>query len=295
MAVEWTRQSGLTELGTLGGFSLRESYASHISGDGRVIVGGTTTDANMSVTSPFKRTALGGMVQLPPIVSGSEWGFAWDCNSDGSYVCGNVGNQPVLWTPQGVVDLTFTRYGWARGVSQDGRVVVGEYDTAIGVQGFRWVKGQGLVVLPKVPGALEYVFPWDNSADGSRTVGQACISSQNPNDFVPVYWDGVSVPVRLGTLYGSRNGNAWSVTSNGQSIVGGIGGTAFIWDAFNGVRDLNVVLRNQYGIDLTGWHLIEATQINANGTAICGNGYHNGAQEGWVFRARKTPILSNPR
>jgi hypothetical protein len=50
------------------------------------------------------------------------------------------------------------------------------------------------------------------------------------------------------------------------------------------MRDLNVVLQSDYGINLSGWYLQEATQISADGTAICGNAYHNGVQEGWVFR-----------
>ncbi len=76
MAASWTQATGLSELGILGGFNLAESYAARVSGNGNVTVGGTTTNANMSVSSPFKHTPQGGMVQLPPIIPGNESGFA---------------------------------------------------------------------------------------------------------------------------------------------------------------------------------------------------------------------------
>jgi hypothetical protein len=58
---------------------------------------------------------------------------------------------------------------------------------------------------------------------------------------------------------------------------------AFIWTESFGMRALSEVLE-QSGIDLTGWTLVSANSISADGSTIVGYGINpNGATEG--FRA----------
>jgi len=60
------------------------------------------------------------------------------------------------------------------------------------------------------------------------------------------------------------------------------GDEAFIWDASNGMRNLVDVLVNDFGLDLTGWSVREATGISDDGLSIVGYGYHEGNAEGWI-------------
>ena len=77
------------------------------------------------------------------------------------------------------------------------------------------------------------------------------------------------------------------MTPDGSIIVGGSGSpcadAAFIWDAIHGTRDLQSVLESDYGLDLTGWQLREATGISDNGLTIVGTGCNpDGDTEAWI-------------
>ncbi|MFG6094761.1 hypothetical protein SPB21_05900 [Leptothoe sp. ISB3NOV94-8A] len=47
---------------------------------------------------------------------------------------------------------------------------------------------------------------------------------------------------------------------------------AFIWDAVNGMRSLQAVFTDEFGLDLTGWKLGAATGISDDGLTIVGTG-----------------------
>ena len=47
---------------------------------------------------------------------------------------------------------------------------------------------------------------------------------------------------------------------------------AFIWDTLNGMRNLKYLFENEYGLDLTDWHLRSASAISADGLTIAGTG-----------------------
>jgi hypothetical protein len=67
---------------------------------------------------------------------------------------------------------------------------------------------------------------------------------------------------------------------------------AIIWDAQHGIRFLQDVLANEYGVDLTGWQLKEATGISNDGLTIAGYGTGPlGAYEGWVVTIPEPPSL----
>jgi hypothetical protein len=95
---------------------------------------------------------------------------------------------------------------------------------------------------------------------------------------------------------------AYATTADGSVVVGsaGIAGSctpfgcqtaprAFIWDATNGLRDLNTVLTG-LGLDLGGWVLREARGISADGRVIVGTGTNpDGNFEAW--RVELTPPI----
>jgi hypothetical protein len=92
----------------------------------------------------------------------------------------------------------------------------------------------------------------------------------------------------LGGLPGGFFGSdALAVSTDGSVVVGSSfaeeGARAIVWNAIDGLRDLSRVLVEDFGIDLGGWELTEATGVSADGGVIVGNGINpEGQFEGWI-------------
>ena len=101
------------------------------------------------------------------------------------------------------------------------------------------------------------------------------------------YWTQQSGKVSLGDLPGGEfRSEARAVSADGSVIVGRVwtdkGAEAFIWDATNGMRNLQDVLTG-YGLDLTGWQLDNYHfGISDDGMTIVGGGKHFSNYEAWV-------------
>ena len=67
--------------------------------------------------------------------------------------------------------------------------------------------------------------------------------------------------------------------------------TPFIWDEARGMRELADVLQLDYGIDLAGWSLEEATAISDDGSTVIGSGLNpDGVEKAWrAVLHRNTP------
>ena len=93
--------------------------------------------------------------------------------------------------------------------------------------------------------------------------------------------------VGLGDLPGGAfYSRAFGISADGSTVVGlgttASGHEAFIWDAENGMREIHAVLTN-FGLDLTGWRLYEATGVSGNGRVIVGRGLNaSGSSEAWI-------------
>lgn len=229
-----------------------------ISADGSVIVG-----HNGANTGGFKWTqnAAWDITQLSKVVGVS---------GDGSILAGNkygTMQLPGDWGPGGRTIPTSYAYtwdnwnqvdignlngtpgtAWAGGISADGRVVVGGATTTMSREPFRWTAEGGMVALGSAPGwggADILSMMMAASGDGSVLVGYA-----------------------MKTVNGAAPEQQ-----------------AIIWDAAHGVRLLQDALVSDYGLDLTGWHLDEATGISDDGMTIVGYGTGSvGKSEGWVVR-----------
>jgi uncharacterized membrane protein len=94
--------------------------------------------------------------------------------------------------------------------------------------------------------------------------------------------------VGLGDLPGGIFGSeAFGVSADGSVVIGqgrsASGNEAFLWNSLNGMRSLEDVLVNDFGLDLTGWRLTEATGISDDGRTIVGRGFTpDGFDEGWI-------------
>jgi len=243
-AFEWTASRGMVDLAPQLNGATGESSATGVSGDGTVVVG--TLNPVAAKSSAFRWTAAGGMTMLGTINNGGFTTAATGISTDGSTIVGwGVGQDStgafghsILWHADGVaVDLGaidgHAGYSQAAAVNQDGTVVVGESEYALGatttqVHAYRWTAGGGMVDLGTLGTTTSLSQALAVSGSGSVVVG----------------WSQLSDPTAPGH--------------------------AFIWTAPTGMQDLNSVL-TKAGVDLTGITLISAHGVSANGAYVTGD------------------------
>jgi uncharacterized membrane protein len=149
-AYQWRHESGLSSLGTTG-FA---STAWGVSADASVIVGNFGQQA-------FRWTQAGGMQGMGDLDGGGFKSAAWDITPDGSIIVGDGttdrGTEAFIWTQSSGmkslmglltasgIDLGGWQLRTARGISDDGRVIVG---SGLNPQGLTeaWV-----IIVPEPP------------------------------------------------------------------------------------------------------------------------------------------------
>jgi probable HAF family extracellular repeat protein len=289
-AVIWSVENGLTSLGTLPGVTA--SVAEGVSADGATVAGYITGPGSYR---PFRWTSSAGMQVLEP---GAEIAFAWDISDDGQFIVGGYGSSTVFggnqeayrWTAGGQYEfLGFLPQGpttsaaWA--TSADGSIVVGAARSNAGHQeAFRWTATDGMVGMGDLPGGEIASRAFGVSADGRIVVGE----SGSPSGPEAFRWTAESGMIGLGHLPGDDFiSTAYAASADGSVVVGSsvTGGrtAAFIWDQARGMRELRSVLESEHGIDLTGWQLVTAIDVSADGLTIAGNGVNPVGQiEAWV-------------
>jgi probable HAF family extracellular repeat protein len=293
---------GMTGVGSLGGSP--QSDANGACWDGSVVVG--TTSSSMG-DQAYRWSQSGGMVGLGDLAGGRFASIANGVSSDGAVVVGvgsvtgtfpNGFNEAFRWTAaSGMVSLGDLpggdTYSAADGVSADGSTVVGFGVSANGGEAFRWTASGGMIGLGRL-GGFGGSRARAASADGSVIVGV----SDEATGGEAFRWtiDGM---VGLGYITGfNGSSDANGVSADGSVIVGmssnfsPYGDGAFIWDAQRGMRELEVVLTHDLGMDLQGWHLDNAYGVSADGRVITGTASAPGGRlRGWVAVIPEPSIL----
>jgi probable HAF family extracellular repeat protein len=231
-----------------------ESYASDVSADGAIVVGGSST-AEDEKFEAFRWTQGDGMVGLGYLSDGDFDSYANDVSADGSTVVGMSGSsdayQAFRWTQSdGMVGLGYLQEGdlksCAHGVSADGSTVVGYSISSSGyTEAFRWTQSDKMVGLGFLPDANESVA-LGVSADGSTVVGYS------------------------GSGYNTE---------------------AFIWNETNGMRNLKDLLTDIGHLDLNSWTLSGATGISSDGKTVVGIGMGPNGNQGWVANLEPPPVV----
>ena len=225
-----------------------ESYAKAASSDGSVVVGYSSAPEG---TLAFRWARAEGMVSL-----------------------GAIPGQPPV--------------SYANAISSDGSIVVGESDTTQGMEACRWNLPSGeldrLGHLPGGPPNTNHSWGTGVSSDGSIVVGRS-LSALGEEAFV---WSEANGMINIGDLPGGRVfADPQDVSADGSIIVGRSAANlstteAFIWDADNGMRNLKDVLTNEYGLDMSGWTLMEGRAISDDGRVIVGAGRYDPT---WEYQA----------
>ena len=233
------------------------------------------------------------------------------CNARGNSPKSLSGYQDEAfrWTNEeglvGLGSLSANRISTGYGVSADSSVVVGEAGfanstpTSVGIQVFRWTAAGGMVGLnDSLPENTYRSWGYDVSADGSVFVGE----KYNPQGEVvrrneAFYWSAATGLVSLGDLPGGGYTSVVHAVSADGSVIVGMGSTgspaAFIWDQTNGMRTLQNVLIDDYGLDLGGWTLGGADGISDDGKTIVGWGRNpDGSADAWIATIPEPATLS---
>ncbi len=247
-----------------------------ISGDGNVLVGrGRTVDENGApINGAWWWTEENGIQDL-----GRPSTAALDASFDGSVIIGQAvsdNSGSFRWTAETGAELipalvvsgeTGTTTAYA--ISSNGEVIVGKSSQIP----FRWTEATGTVSLGDFQGEAYDVTP-----DGRIIVGNGDFSGENAPFLNEAFrWTEDGGVVALGLIPGhSGYSRAKAISSNGSIIVGTSADSglseikAFIWDASNGMRDLQTVLENEYNVDLGDLTLTSANGVSADGNIIVG-------------------------
>lgn len=287
-AFRWT-DGVMTSLGGFPGQTVF-SGAQDISADGQCIVGSATLDSNSTAIL----TIHGVITRLPGLPGDVNFAEAWGVSADGSVIVGQLQRadhkHAFVWkdghvsvfdnVPDGRSVIT------ASAISANGRVIVGDIGSANGIEAFHCVDGS-LSGLGDLRGRHTGSTARGVSANGEVIVGAA----NSLWGYEPFRWEKGQM-IGLGGLSDDQElfGMARDASADGTIIVGSSeddahGNEAFIWDAANGMRNLHQVLVNEYGLDLAGWSLNNATAISDDGRSITGLGRNPAGQiESWLAR-----------
>lgn len=290
------------------------SYASAVSADGSVIVGGAGSlgarwSGDHAEVAPFPlgavsgdgRTAVGNDFTASPFhalrwtddgVSSLGITDVFAINYDGSVTVGwtEVAPSNSLYAcrqSSSGVEVFGTAGSRANGVSADGSVVVGTYypDPSTSTnRAFRWT-GQELQDLGTLPGYSD-AYAYGVAADGTRVVGKCWAMGQGYRSFV---WTAGQGMVDLGLTPGAASTQAEHISADGRVVIGqcnvwtGMGYELepFVWVEGEGIMDFRALLGGA-GVDLSEWTDLYLNGCSADGLTIVGTGYRSADAEAFV-------------
>jgi len=301
----WTAETGMVGLGDLPSDTV-SSLGYNISADGSTIVGQGSPVWPRHIEA-FRWKSSTGMIGLGSLGSTSDRSVANAASGDGSIVVGwSEGSsspqsirEAFRWTDSdGMVGLGVLSGGTdssASDISFDGTVIVGSSKSSFGYEAFRWTAETGMVGLGDLSGGDYSSGANAVSSDVSVIVGTAS-SSFGTEAF---RWTAETGMIGLGDLPGDVfSSQATDVSRDGSIVIGmskavRFRNDAFIWDEINGMRSLQSVLTDDFGLDLTVWVLNEARSISADGNTIVGFGRNSeGRQEAFVATIPEPANLS---
>ena len=286
-AFRWTEGGGMTALPSLpGGGDPSEARAA--STTGATVVG--WGNPALGEAEAFRWTAGGGTGGLGDFEGVPVNSKAYGVSAGGDLVVGYGnsllgGRQAALWDGAGnMTSIAPIPGSTAWGISDDGGVAVGSADLGSGEEAFRWTATGGLQGLGSLSATRFYSRAYGASADGAVAVGETNISTFLGTGTVGFRWTAGGGMQPIGELPGGTvMSSASAVSDDGQVIVGtssaASGQEAFIWREGLGMMSLEDVLAQEYGLDLTGWQLRQATGVSADGKVIVGFGGHDGVTD----------------
>ncbi len=272
-AFRWTDADGMQFLPTAGGGAApEESRATAVSKDGSVVTGFLFTGGQDGLRGFRWDAPSGTLATLPPV---EPWpddlgSFSWplDCSADGNTI---VGWSSSLRHAGGLPDACRWRLDPNTGAVTTERLAP--------QSGTQWPNGIATGVRP----------------DGEEAVG--CATDANGYPSAVLWWEAGAIDA-LGSAPDSASA-AQAISGDREFAVGSSdfqsgSSRPTLWHAGELTTprfDLQEVLENDYGYDLSGWTLTSADDISCDGTTVVGSGVDaNGVRRAW--RARLVDVYA---
>lgn len=283
--------------------SMTGNHPLAISENGTTIVGSATLAGPAGSASTAYRYENGHLEDLGSLGAypsrGTPYGkisyrnsCAYGVSSDGSVIVGrstarDSEMKAFVWTPSDkmraipVLGIKKIRIGRntivenrniALAVSDHGTVVVGESSSLRGSgEAFRYhrLSGnlEGLGFLADLGSMMSFSSASGVSPNGSLVVGKSRNAQFKEEGFI--WKDGKMTSLGANTIpkVVSDNGTVLGVLTSNKVFFAP---KVFVWNAASGLKVLEDLLQQDLALDVTGWKLIEAVSISADGTEIRG-------------------------
>lgn len=279
------------------------SFASDVSGDGRVVVGTGTSELSGGVSEAFRWTLETGIVGLGVHTNLiGERSIARAVSHEGNHIVGfgipqTAGLTAFQWTPEGgMAPLDGASHGEIRSsaanaVSRSGRIVVGDLvfsnDPQLRPRAFVWTADVGFSLIGGLPESGGGGTAYAVSTDGRHVVG----SGLGVNGVEAFLWSEDRGTQGLGDIPGGYFGSVAKAVSDSGSVVVGTGasevsggtGEAFRWTQATGMVPLGDLPGGSFSSD--------AHDVSADGRIIVGSS-DGGDGNGAVIWRNGRPIES---
>lgn len=292
-AFRWTSASGMVGLGDLNGGSF-DSQAFGVSDDGSVVVGYATWDGG---TRTGARWTSGGLFALCPAaypipdqcVPNSPASIGYATSADGSVTAGVAGNAAYVWSGNVPGTSLPSTSGEFFAVSPDGAFAAG----VSGGQAIFWQPNFPPIQLGDLPGGAFFSEARDLSTyeENLVVVGRS-ISDAGMEAF---RWTPMGGMIGLGDFAGGGFlSEAYGISADGGVVVGrgedDWGSQAFVWTAIGGMQKLYDVLVANGATGLSGWNLIDAYGVSADGKWVVGRGWGPNGNEAFLANIELVPV-----
>jgi len=177
---------------------------------------------------------------------------------------------------QGLGDLPEGYVGsYAKAVSADGQIVVGQSSSSIGPEAYRWTQEGGMVGLGMFPSPVgRSSHAYGLSANGDVVVGYSLLNNHHNEGF---RWTQTASLVGLGYFSGGTiiESYAFGTSADGSVVVGysrsANGREAFRWTEAGGMVGLGDLPQNDFRSEASG--------VSADGTVVVGWSYSGSGPE----------------
>lgn len=276
----WTSSGGLTALSILPETSNYQPTSTSPSG---ALITGTHASAGGPVGFVWSESL--GMVSIGDLPGGrrdsylttiTETGFGVGASST-AIGDGSAYFRAISWSPQGGMQLLPLPSPGDEGVSSSARQLLpdGRIFGRSASGAWLYSESDGFEMLD---GARHMNFA---SADGTFFSGTSLATGTNP-----AYWTRENGLQHLPLLGDHFFGNVLGMSADGWVIVGTSQGVECVWiDQGEAIEFIDYA--ESFGLDMTGWSILNARQVSADGTTIVGTARHAsweiGRVEGFVL------------
>lgn len=246
-----------------------------VSRDGSVIVGRMVIDGVYKAAYWTKQTGFSLLSPMPSDVVDSQ---AVRVSEDGSEIFvmasgPSIGSEVLLWKASGFEVFVLPDGPPTLIANADFSVRAGTGGSPRApYEAFRWTRDGGTEWLGALSEDLPFSSVENMTSDGSVIVGEAPLGTGESIVLSAFRWTRQTGMVALGNLPPNEDSKAYDVTRDGSIIVGVADHDSFFWDAVHGMRNLKDAMKDDYGIDMTGWGDLAVAAISSDGTTIVGDG-----------------------